>query len=81
MVLECSASLGLHVPWTLTSVPRTHCMCVAGASLCSYSAPGLRWFLATIRETRVVSQKIEYILFSVGSLGVRGAWGWKPHHL
>ena len=29
-------------------------MCVAGASLCSYSAPGLRWFLASIWKTRVV---------------------------
>ena len=55
MVLECSASLGIHVPRALTSVPRiTHCMCVAGASLCSYSAPGLRWFLVSIRETRLV---------------------------
>ena len=55
MVLECSASLGLHVPRALTSVSRiTHCMCVAGASLCSYSVPGLRWFLVSIRETRVV---------------------------
>ena len=55
MVLECSALLGLHVPWALTSVPRiTLCMCVADASLCSYSVPGLRWFLASIRKTRVV---------------------------
>ena len=55
MVLEGSASLRLHVPRALTSVPRImHCMCVAGASLCSYSAPGLRWFLAEIRKTRVV---------------------------
>ena len=53
MVLECSASLGLHVPRALTSVPRiTHCMCVAGASLCSYSAPELRWFLASMRQFR-----------------------------
>ena len=55
MVLECRALLGLYVPLALTSVPRiTHCMCVAGASLCSYSAPRLRWFLASIREARVV---------------------------
>ena len=54
MVLERSALLWLHVPRALTSVPCiTHCMCVAGASLYSYSAPGLRWFLASIRETRV----------------------------
>ena len=27
---------------------------MAGASLCSYSAPELRWFLASILETRAV---------------------------
>ena len=43
-----------------TRVPRgfnisvAYCMYVAGASLCSYSVPELRWFLASILETRVV---------------------------
>ena len=35
---------------------------MAGVSLCSYSAPGLRWFLALNLETRTVSV-----------FGVRGA--------
>ena len=51
MVLECSASLGFHVPRALTSVPRiTHCMCVAGALLhvllyCAWTAlvSGVNW--------------------------------------
>ena len=61
MVLVCSASLGLHVPRALTSVPRiTQCMCVASAS-CSYSAPGLL----------LVSGH----LGKLGSLGVQGARG------
>ena len=39
----------------LTSVsPSTHCKYMAGASLCSYSAPGLRWFLASNLETSAV---------------------------
>ena len=51
MALECSALLGLHVTQALTSVPRiTHRMCVA-VHLC---APVVRWFLPSIRETRVV---------------------------
>ena len=38
--------------YSLTSVsPSTHCKYMASASLCSYSAPGLRWFLASNLET------------------------------
>ena len=49
------ASLGLHDSRALTSLsPFTHCKCMTGASLCSYSAPGLRWFLASNLETRAV---------------------------
>ena len=41
----------LRLPGLTICVAYCACMCVAGASLCSYSsAPGLRWFL----ETRVV---------------------------
>ena len=42
-------------PRALTSVsPFTHCKYMAGASLCSYSAPGLRWFLASNLEASAV---------------------------
>ena len=55
MVCGWRASLGLHGPRALTSVSAsTHCRYMASASLCSYSAPGLRWFLASNLETSAV---------------------------